>query len=185
MEAVNQYLFKLIFKFNHQNFLLDDFAVLLAKYLPYFFVFGFLVFAFSNKDWRLRVLIFADAAIAIILSRGIITEFIRFFYHHLRPFEVLNFTPLVAESGYSFPSGHAAWFFALAMIIFYFSRKLGWWYLAFAACNSLARIFVGVHWPLDVLGGAIVGIVSAVLVHGILEPHLQKIWQPATEEKKI
>lgn len=185
MEAINQYLFGLIFQFSHRSFLLDDLAVFLAQYLPYILVLVFLVLVFSNKDWRMRVLIFADAAIAIILARGILTEFIRFFYHHPRPFEVLNFAPLIGESGYSFPSGHASWFFALAMIIFYFNRKLGWWYFAFAVANGLARIFAGVHWPLDVIAGALVGIGSGVLIHGLLKPILSKIWRPEVPDTGI
>jgi len=177
MEAVNQYLFGLIFQFSGRNFLLDDFAVFASKYLPYVLVLGFLIFAFSSKDWRMRFFIFANGAIAVILARGIITEIIRFFYHHPRPFEVLSFTPLIGESGYSLPSGHAAWFFALAMIVFYFNRKMGWWYFAFAALIGIARIFAGVHWPLDVAVGALIGIGSGILVHYFLKTYLDKISQ--------
>jgi undecaprenyl-diphosphatase len=175
MTNLNQYLFQLIYQFSRRNSLLDYLGVFLSQYLAYILVLGFLIFIFYKRDWRLRFFIFADGAIAVILARGIITELIRFFYHSPRPFDVLNFAPLIGESGYSFPSGHAAWFFALAMIVYYFNRRLGIWYFVFAAIMGIARIFVGVHWPLDILGGAAVGLLSAFLVHKLLKPSLDKI----------
>ncbi len=172
---LNQSLFNWIHQFAHGNFLLDDLGVFLAQYLPYLLVLGFLTLAVRNKDWRLRVLIFTEGALAVILSRGIITELIHFFYHHLRPFAALNFTPMISESGYSFPSGHAAWFFAIAMTVFYYNRKMGIWYFAFAVINGVARIFVGVHWPFDIVSGAVVGIACGIAVHKLLEPNLKKL----------
>lgn len=184
MQTINQYIFGLIFQLSRRNFFLDGLAVFLAEYLPYILVLGFLILVFSYQDTRMRLLVFSEGAIAIIFARGILTEIIRFFYHHLRPFEALNFTPLIGESGYSLPSGHASWFFALALVIFYFNRKMGIWYFVFAALNGLARIFVGVHWPFDVVAGALVGLGSGALTHVVLKPSLNKIWPPATEKNK-
>lgn len=91
-----------------------------------------------------------------------------------RPFMVLpNAELLVAEDGsYSFPSSHAASSFAAATLIglkysFKFRKKS---YLlispliAFAAVIAFSRIYIGVHYPLDVITGAVIGIVSALLV---------------------
>ncbi|MDR2502186.1 MAG: phosphatase PAP2 family protein [Oscillospiraceae bacterium] len=77
-----------------------------------------------------------------------------------RPYEVLaNITtlvPLPADS--SFPSGHTAAAFACALAI-YHSRgaKYGVAALFFAALTALSRVYVGVHYPSDVLSGALVG----------------------------
>jgi len=170
---LNQQLFNFIYGFAHRNFFLDDLGVFFAQYLPYLLGLGFLILAFNNKDWRIKFLVFVDGAIAVILSRGIVTELIRYFYHHPRPFDALGFAPMVSESGYSFPSGHAAFFFALAMIVFFYNRRLGAWYFLFAIANGIARIFVGVHWPLDILGGAIVGILCGIISHKLIEPTLK------------
>jgi undecaprenyl-diphosphatase len=173
---MNQYFFGLIFQFARKNFLLDDFVIFLAQYLPYLLVLGFLILVFYyDRGWKMRFLVFADGALAIILARGILTEVIRFFYHHARPFEFYNFASLISEAGGSFPSGHAAFFFALAAIVFYYNRKMGIWYLVFAFVNGLARIYAGVHWPLDIVGGAIVGVLSGLFVHWLLKPTLLKL----------
>ncbi|MEK9180534.1 MAG: phosphatase PAP2 family protein [Patescibacteria group bacterium] len=174
----NRTLFELLFQWSGRDPLLDAFFVFFARFLPYLLVLGFIVWCLAHKEWRLRWLILAEGAMATILARGIITEIIRFFYHSPRPFDALSLTPLVGESGYTFPSGHAAFFFAMAMTVFFYNRRLGWWYFAFATIVGLARIFAGVHWPLDILGGAAVGILSGFLIHRLVKPHLERIHQP-------
>ena len=132
---------------------------------------------FLKKDWRQRFYFFSLGALSVILSRGVITEVIRFFYYRPRPFLTLNIQPLInSDQAGSFPSGHATAYFALAMVVYYFceknrenlSQKWEWWFMGAAILMGIARIFVGVHWPSDVLAGAIIGILSAVLIRGIL-----------------
>ena len=167
---LNISVFQFIFGLSHRNFFFDELGIFLAQYLPYLLVIGAIAFVFLFEDWKHRILLGIEGLLAAILARGIVTELIRYFYHSPRPFVALNLSPLVSESSWSFPSGHAMLFFALAMTIFYASRRLGAWYFAFAAINGLARIFVGVHWPLDIIGGALLGIVSAMVVHALFEP---------------
>jgi len=62
----------------------------------------------------------------------------------------------------SFPSGHASMIFILAGVFFFTTKKV-WlrpFLLAFASLVAMSRIVVGVHWPLDVLAGAIIGWIS-------------------------
>ena len=58
----------------------------------------------------------------------------------------------------SLPSEHTLFAFLLAAIVFGRRRSLGLEYLAGATIIGLSRIVVGVHWPLDVLAGALIGI---------------------------
>jgi undecaprenyl-diphosphatase len=176
MHFLNQSLFQFIYGFSHRNFLLDDLGVFCAQYLPYLLVLGFLVLVFYEEGWRRKWYLFSEAAIAVILARGLLTEIIRFFYNSPRPFDILGFMPLIGESGSSFPSGHAAWFFALAMVIFFRNRKWGTWFFVLALVNGIARIYVGVHWPLDVLGGAVIGILSALFIHWLLRDSREKLY---------
>lgn len=168
MTSLNQHLFLIIFMAGHRNGFLAALAIFFAQWMPYLLVFAFLLLAYYQKGWRHKVYLFAEGALAVILSRGIVTELIRFFYHHPRPFSVYGLVPLFAESGWSFPSGHAAWFFALATTVWFANRKWGWWFFAFTILNGWARIYAGVHWPMDILGGALVGIASAWGIHWLL-----------------
>lgn len=64
---------------------------------------------------------------------------------------------LPQKPGNSFPSGHAANNFSLATTVFLFYRRWGWLCFFPAALVAWSRIYVGSHWPLDVLGAAILG----------------------------
>ncbi|MEK7657997.1 MAG: phosphatase PAP2 family protein [Patescibacteria group bacterium] len=169
------YFFKLINSLAGRLWPIDWFAVFFADYFGYFLILIVLILFLREKNWRKRIYFFSLAFISLILSRGIITEIIRFFYERQRPFLFLGFQPLLdyVQNG-SFPSGHAAFFFALALTVFYFNKLWGWRFLAMATVISLARIFVGVHWPSDVLAGAFIGLGSVFLIRQIL-PALEKL----------
>ena len=72
-------------------------------------------------------------------------------------------------SGYSFPSSHAANHFAMAFILIFIFNKKYWWVkyvlLFWAFSISYAQIYVGVHFPVDVMAGGMLGGVIAGLVY--------------------
>lgn len=146
---------------------MDSMAIFFASYFQYFLVAAVLVFLFWGKGEELKKnrLIAVLGFLAAVVSRFFFTEIIRWFYFRPRPFMEFDFTPLVGhEANASFPSGHAAFFFALATVIFLFNKKAGWWFLAGACLISLSRVFVGLHYPADILAGAVVGVFSGWLV---------------------
>jgi undecaprenyl-diphosphatase len=144
---------------------LDIEAIFLARFFPYFLIAAFFVFLAFQRNWRLRFYYFALAALATIISRGIILETIRIIHFRARPPVVLSFEPLIPfdPAAASFPSGHASFFFALATAIFLVNRRWGLWFFAGALLMGVARIFVGVHWPSDIIAGAILGIATAII----------------------
>lgn len=149
--------------------LLDWLGIFLADYLGYLLVFIFLILLLKEKNWRQRIYFASLASLSVILSRGIITEAIRFFYYRPRPFAALGIEPLINHgTGGSFPSGHAAAFFALALAVFYLNKKCGLRFLGAAALIGLGRIFAGVHWPSDILAGAIIGLISVIIIKNLL-----------------
>lgn len=173
---LNQKIFEVFFGFSRRNSILDAVFIFLAKFLPYLLVLGFLVLIFYKSNSRRRLFFYIEAALALILGSGILVQFFRFFYHHPRPFEEMGFTPLIHESlGSSFPSNHATILFALSLLVFYLNRRLGIWFFILSFLNGLARVVVGVHWPLDILGGALVGILAAYLIHRWLDPLAKQV----------
>ena len=84
---------------------------------------------------------------------------------------VLNFNlhPLLPIADYGFPSSHAAVFSAIAGALFFINRKAGILAALLALAIGIARIFAGVHTPLDILGGYLLGTFVAALVDFIVQ----------------
>lgn len=83
----------------------------------------------------------------------------------IRPYEVIDgLTRLVpAERSFSFPSGHAGHAFAAAVVLYcMLPKKYGIPALVLATLISFSRLYVGVHYPTDVLAGALVGTIVAL-----------------------
>lgn len=179
---LNSILFEWIGSVRGSNVFLDTVAAFFASPFAYFFVLLAAYAAYETvRSRRLRIFSVSGALLAVMLSCGIIVNTIHAVYTSQGPREVLNLHTLIQSAGASFPSGHAALLFGLAMAIFYNSKQWGTWFFAGAILNGIARIYVGVHWPFDIAGGAIIGILGAYLVHTMLAPYANalKEKQPA------
>lgn len=158
-------LFQLINNLAERSTLGDQVFVLMSNYSVYVFALILVLYLFKNRK------IFWTSLVAALLSRGIITEIIRFLYNRPRPFVVLeNVKLLIEKNGQepSFPSGHASFLFAVALAVFLFDRKIGAIMLVVALLFSLARIYTGVHYPLDIIGGFAVALISVFLVRKVM-----------------
>lgn len=151
---------------------LDYFGIFAANYLQYFVAAALLVFLALGdtkgekvKNRFMVVLSFASALVARFGFASLIYEF----FMRLRPFAAHAATQLIAYDAArpSFPSGHASFFFALAAAVYLFNRRAGYWFFAAAFIISIARVFVGVHYPGDILAGALIGMFSGWLVFKI------------------
>ena len=114
------------------------------------------------------------AFFAALIARFVVTGSIRLFKPRLRPFVDSNINLLIDRiNQQSFPSGHASFAFALATVVYLYNKKAGVLFFIGAILVSTSRIFVGVHWPLDILAGAIVGVFSGWVINKTLK--LKKI----------
>jgi undecaprenyl-diphosphatase len=115
-----------------------------------------LLFALARGKTEARVgILFAILAVAVADQAS--SSGIKPLFERARPFQVVEGTrQLVGAYDYSFPSSHAANTFAAGMFLAVRFARLRW-LLILPAVVSYSRIYVGVHYPLDVLGGAALG----------------------------
>ncbi|MBI4991821.1 MAG: phosphatase PAP2 family protein [Candidatus Harrisonbacteria bacterium] len=172
---MDQQLFLFIHNLAGKSRLLDFLAIFFAEYAGYFLIVAAIILISALNEWKKRFYYFAWIILSVVLSRGILTEAIRLIYFKERPFLALGFNSLISQADKgAFPSGHAAFYFALAIPLFFINKKIGWYSIAVAVSIGLARVWVGVHWPLDVVSGAVVASFSVYVVRLILEPYQVK-----------
>ncbi len=145
-----------------QSPIFDWVVVFFANFLQYFLIALFFLLLFWTKKYSLRekLRVFWVATISVIISRLVITELIRFLYHRPRPFLAYSVHQLISENEYSFPSGHATFFFALSAAVYFYNKRWGLWLFAASILMGVARVVAGVHYPSDILGGALIGIIT-------------------------
>jgi len=164
-------IFRSINDFTSRHDGIEDVLSFLAQDLQYIFVVLLAVFFLLPAKWaspnlRRGVIAAAVAAgVALLVAHGI-----TILWDRPRPFVAHpHSTHLLIShaSDASFPSDHATGAFAIAVSLLLRSRMAGWIALVFAVVAAFARVAVGVHYPSDVLGGALIGTAAALLV-----------WQP-------
>jgi len=89
------------------------------------------------------------------LSAGLIKDV----FHRVRPCGALKdvITPLGCNGTFSFPSNHAVNNFAAAFLYYKLFPKLKWALFITASLVAISRVYVGLHYPSDILGGAVIG----------------------------
>ncbi len=128
----------------------------------YIFILGFVFFNVGSKAyWFVIFLILTASSSDLISSRPVKNTIKR-----LRPCNteyVKVIERVTCGSGYSFTSSHAANHFAVAtflvMTLGQHFRKIKPWCWAWASLIGLSQVYVGVHFPLDIFGGALLGII--------------------------
>lgn len=123
--------------------------------------------AFLAVRWRGHAVMAAwRVLLAVLIAVTVTDEVLKPFFDRDRPFMSDTAARVIGlrSSRQSFPSGHAAAAVAgaYAVSLLWPSRRRAWWALAGFICIS--RLYLGVHYPLDVLGGAAVGWACALVV---------------------
>jgi len=151
-------------------FLVDWFFIFFSEFFVYILAAAFLLFLFRIKGWKHRANIFSLGILSVILSRGIATPIIRFFFENPRPFVALGIEPLVSHAQTpSFPSGHMAFIIPIVLTLWYINKRAGVWSFAGALLIGIGRVGAGIHWPTDILGGVLIGVIAFVVVQILLK----------------
>ena len=139
----------------------------------YIFLISFFIINFKKKGFYVILLLAITVGAADSASSHLIKKTVK----RLRPCKVLeqpkDLNLLVrCGSGYSFPSSHAANHFAMAIALILILRKrykwVKWPLLFWALAISYSQIYVGVHYPLDAITGAILGSLIAFFFYFVL-----------------
>ncbi|MDD5145675.1 MAG: phosphatase PAP2 family protein [Candidatus Pacebacteria bacterium] len=160
----DQNLFHFINQFAGKNICLDSAAIFFAEYFQYVVVFLFSLFLIFRPRKNFKMVF--SAILAAFFARFVFTDLIRYLFPRMRPFVENNINLLLPHNPNesSFPSGHAAFFFGLSAVVFYYNKKAGAAFFFASFLISISRVFIGIHWPLDILSGFAVGLLSASLI---------------------
>ncbi len=157
------YLFNFINGYAKKSKLLDFLGIFFAKYLGYFLIVWLFVFAYiQHKTMQIFLVPMIAGAISILVINGIVY----FFYVRKRPVELIPDKMLISEPvSPAFPSDHTSFFLALSFTLFLYSFPLAIIFTLFSLLIAVSRIFCGVHWPSDILGGICSAFASFAIVY--------------------
>jgi len=124
----------------------------------------------TRGDARVRWLVLFSA-VALTLTDQTSSSLLKPLIARARPCQVMESMNLLVNcgSGYAMPSSHAANAFGQAVLFSIAFRKVAPYLIAFAGLVAISRIFVGVHYPGDVLVGSLLGISIGWLVSLLFE----------------
>lgn len=123
---------------------------------------GILLLFKNNKKYKM---IGFTLLLSLIISSVIGLVIMKPIIRRPRPFEAFGFKDLLIDKplGFSFPSGHTSSSFASATSIYLFDKKLGLFAFLFSALIAFSRMYHYVHYPTDIIGGIILGLLSGVI----------------------
>jgi undecaprenyl-diphosphatase len=123
----------------------------------------------SQVEPGVRMVALGSAPCGAPKIAGLLSEPIISFPHGTEEPEVPGQLAAEGVTGKSFPSGHAANNMAVATVLILFFGWRGALYLPFALLIGYARLYTGAHWPIDVLGGFLLGLLGGILGVNLLE----------------
>ncbi|WP_212936920.1 undecaprenyl-diphosphatase [Bacillus hominis] len=173
---MNYTVFQWINNFAGSSKLLDALMIAITNSVPYVAILFMLILWFNNgkKENAIRkqyTVLYTTLSVSIALLVNVIIHAV---YYHPRPFithHVNQLVPHAADS--SFVSDHSVLVFSIAFVFILRGEKLKYIALIWAILVGVSRMYVGVHYPLDILGAAFLTFITSGLViqsTRILEP---------------
>ncbi|SFV85266.1 Bacitracin transport permease protein BCRC [hydrothermal vent metagenome] len=162
---LNRDLFLYINTFAGKNTYLDAIGVGFGEYFLYVLIAFVVYIYFVMKNKNEAIFAFLSVVLALLIN-----YIIGLVYFHNRPFmDGIGVTLKTHVADSSFPSDHTTFIFAIisSLLLFKPTRKIAAILLPFGIISSFARVFEGVHYPLDIVGAIIVGLISALIIYKI------------------
>ncbi|PGZ95228.1 undecaprenyl-diphosphatase [Bacillus pseudomycoides] len=140
--------------------------IMISQKARYVYAFLLILMWFRNRFYK-KITIQATLSAGITL---LINFFIKRFYFRARPFLDHNahiLPPIPPRMNSSFPSKHTMLAFAVATSILFYKRLLGYFMWLLAFLTGFSRIWSGQHYPSDIIGSALIGSVTSIVVNVI------------------
>lgn len=121
------------------------------------------ILLFIKKTRKCGIMMLISMALGLIIGNGIIKNWIQ----RPRPYWIDSSLPLLIPElkDYSFPSGHTLACFEASVMIFLHNKKWGIAAMVVSLIIAFSRMYLFVHFPTDVLGGAILGTIISIVVY--------------------
>lgn len=163
MEEINRSLFLKLNSFSGINSTIDFFGIMSADYMPFvFIIIEFYLFFFLKKK---NIAIFAFMNMLVGLG---INQIIGIFYFHNRPYvDGLGNTIVSHLPENSFPSDHTTFMFTIAIYLYMKleNKILGECLILLALIGGISRIFIGVHYPFDIIGSIFSALLAYIIIN--------------------
>lgn len=131
---------------------------------------AFAVTLYIAKERKHALLVIILVLVTVAISDPVSSQIFKHSFHRLRPCNIDVLVPgghflFGIKNSLSFPSSHATNMFAVAALFTFFYPRKWLYFFGFASLIGFSRIYDGVHYPGDVLGGAVLGVIVGSLVY--------------------
>lgn len=176
---MNYWLFSLINDMANQSIVLDALMIVISKIVPYIYIFilaGLYMQGFRTRNFKLRGESFATGVLFLICLLG--SFILGSMFYENRPFVDHTVVLIVNHAAdASFPSDHAVGTMALACGILYYRWNLGTWMVYGSILVGISRVFVGNHYPGDILGAFILVWILTALYNKLLRRGVVRVYK--------
>lgn len=177
MHNINTQLFMLVHSWAGKYPLLDRVVVALTSWVTVVVVLAtglylIVVLPYREKDIYVRTRRFLQglSVIGMTSVTWALCWVVKYTVLAPRPFEIIEgITHLARAVGSSFPSAHTTLTAALALSVWFYHKGLGRFLFGFAVLVGISRLFVGVHYPVDVVAGFLIGILVPLLLYRVFK----------------
>jgi len=119
---------------------------------------------YFSQSRNVRLFLLSGLCAAFVFGK-----IVQFFYKEQRPAEFKGTNVLISvPKNPSFPSRHASLAFGISFYLFFYSTPLAIIFIACSCLVGIARVFCGVHWFRDILGGVVSGFISSLAIYYLI-----------------